>query len=295
MKPWLNMTRQKLNAYMTNPIATPSKQDQNGFKPPSRMLSFFLPLLLVCLWLIGFKTSANLLGTWHLPLFGGFFLLAILITVYRATRQLNQYLAKVITDHRWLAMLIEARISCFILALLLSALLTLSALVFVFNLHYQAWWILLTGFSIVAGLMLKLTFHPYLKAEIHDFSRAYVSVLFGAGFMLIAQLVWLLNWPPVRFEPMTIELLEFVRAQVNHPEILFQHLARTALYIEHNILALAQVDGFSPWLVASILLLTTSIVPFMALALFMRSLYELVLRLQTRQSNKQPKIPAEKE
>lgn len=235
---------------------------------------FLFSLLAACVWVIGFKFSAPWLQSVHLPLFGGVFLLVIFVTIYRATRQLNHYLAGVISEHKIIRWLIEARLSSFILALLFSGVLTVSAMVFVFNLDYQAWWIVFSGFAWVSLLMLSLTFRDYVRAPIYNFSRAYISVLFGALWMLAAQLTVVMLWPIHQFEPMTIELLEQVRANVNHGEVWFQHIARTALYIELNILALAQVDGFSPWLVATILLLTTSIVPFMALALFARSIYE---------------------
>lgn len=235
---------------------------------------FLFSLLAACVWVIGFKFSAPLFQSMHLPLFGGLFLLVIFVTIYRATRQLNHYFARVISDHKFIHWLIEARLSSFMLALLFSGVLTISAMVFVFNLDYQAWWIVFSGFAWVSLLMLGLTFRDYVRAPIYNFSRAYISVLFGALWMLAAQLTFVMIWPAHQFEPMSIELLEQVRANVNHGEIWFQHIARTALYIELNILALAQVDGFSPLLVATILLLTTSIVPFMALALFARSIYE---------------------
>lgn len=237
--------------------------------------NLFLTLVLSSGWLIGFKFSEPWLQAWHLPVFGGVFLVAILLTVYRATRQLNLYIASVITDHRWVRWVIEARLSSFLIAFIFASILTLSAMVFVYTSYgQQTWWILLSGFTIVSLLMIKLTFQRYVKTPIYDFSRAYISVLIGATYMLGMQLTVHMRWPNVRFEPMSVELLEYVRASVVHSELVFQHIARTAMYIEHNILALAQIDGFSPWLVAMTLLLTTSIVPFMALALFVRSVYE---------------------
>ncbi|WP_029934805.1 hypothetical protein [Thiomicrospira pelophila] len=257
------------------------KSVTNWFDRYPKSTSLLLTLLIGGSWLLGFKYTEPWLQNWHLPLFGGVFLLAIFITVYRATRQLNLYLASVITDHPWVRWVIEARLSSLVIALLLAGILTISAMVLVYTASgYPTAWILLSGLTIVTLLMIKLTFQRYVKTAIHDFSRAYISVLIGALYMLVMQLTVNMRWPPMRFEPMSVELLEFVRASVNHSEILFQHIARTAMYIEHNILALAQIDGFSPWLVAVTLLLTTSIVPFMALALFIRSVYEGVVALR---------------
>ena len=250
--------------------------------PKWQVLAFTLGLALI--WLAGFKFSQPWLQAWHLPLFALIFVGAIFSTLYRATRQINHFLAQVLSDHPWVRWIIEARVSSFIIALLFSLFLTTSALVYVYTLDIQAWWLLLSGFLIVALLMLKLSVASYLKPPVHEISRAYLSVVIGAGWMLVWQLIRLLQWPTQRFEPMSVELLEYVRHSVQHSELVFQHIARTAMYIEQNILSLAQLDGFSPELVAVLLLFTTSFLPFVALALFVRALFELSLKLFVKTS-----------
>lgn len=257
-------------------IEEPAIKDVSKKFPKWRLLA--LTLGMTVLWLIGFKYSEPWLHAWHLPVFSLIFILAVFSTLYRATRQINHFVAQALTDHRWVRWFIQARLTSLILALILSLFLTISALVFVFTLQYQAWWILLSGFLLVSLLMLKLTLVSYFKKPVEEISRAYLSVMLGATWMLVWQLVSLLKGSTPIFEPMSIELIEYVRSSVVHSELVFQHIARTSMYIEYNILALAQLDGFSPELVAVLLLFSTSLLPFMALALFVRAVFEFNLK-----------------
>lgn len=241
--------------------------------------------LAACIFIALFKASVNwpvIGGGMHLIVFWPPMLILIFLTSYRAIRKINAYVAEHITDHPIIKRIAAKPLASFLVAASLSVTLSCSMAVFTYTMSWSAFPIVVSGFLVVAGAIHALSFRGYLKSEVAEVSRGYIAVGAASLLMVIAYLLKTVLGDFVELDPMSPELIELVRETVNHPNYVFESVARTVVFLDMNVLSLGNVEGLTRSLVIMLLLLTTSAVPFVSLALFMRSLYEVVWHATTR-------------
>lgn len=224
-----------------------------------------------------FKISAGwpiVGGSAHILIFFLPMMLLIFLTSYRAFRKVNSYVAMHITDHGLIKRLAEKRIASFLVALGLSVSLAGSMAVFTYTMSWGVFAIVVGGFATVSWLISVFNFQDYLKRPVAEVSKGYVAVGVASVAMVVAYMTLTIFGPKADFDPMSPALIEHVRATVQHPNHLFESIARTIVFVNANILGLVNIEGVAQSLVIVLIVLTTSAVPFVALALFMRSLFE---------------------
>lgn len=243
-----------------------------------------ISIMAACFFVALFKVSATwpvIGGSMHLILFWPPMLILIFLTSFRAVRKVNNYVAEHITDHPFIRRVAEKPIASFLVAASLSVTLSLSMAIFTYTMSWSAFPIVVGGFVVVAGLIHALSFRDYLKSAVAEVSRGYVAVGAASFLMILAYLVKSVLWDFPDLDPLSPELIELVRGAVEHPNYAFESVARTVVFLNVNVLSLGNIEGLTRSLVVMLLLLTTSAVPFVSLALFMRSLYEVIWNVTT--------------
>lgn len=247
---------------------------------PSAVSVPVISTVVACVFIALFKASAEwplLGGSAHLFIFWPPMLILIFLTSFRAFRKVNVYVAENITDHSLVKRIAEKRIASFIVAIGLAVTLSSSMAIFVYTMSWRTLPIVAGGFAIVAWLIHAFSLRGYLKQAVAEVSKGYVAVGAASLLMVVSYMAMTIFGEIIEFDPLSPELIEYVRETVKHPNYAFESVARTMVFWNMNILSLGNVEGFTRSVVVVLILLTTSAVPFVSLALFMRSLYEVIL------------------
>lgn len=245
---------------------------------------FTISIGICLLWISLFKISHQIMGSYHIPTFALIIFTLIFWTILQGFIKFNQYVAEHISDNRLIIRLAESRICSYIISIFLSLILSLSAMIYVFIMDWGQIAIIITGFIVITLWLSTFSMTSLLKKRLADLGSGYLAVFAGAATMLLMQLFYSLHFQQNNFYPGSQELIDHVAEKIDHHNFIFMSLARTAAFFEESVIALNNIKELGSTLAKIFLVLTASLMPFMALSLFMRSVFERVTQLTIKYS-----------
>src|SRR5690625_71528 len=219
-------------------------------------------------------------GGMHLALFSIPIYAFLFSTTYQALRGLNHHVAESVTSHPIIRILIVKKASSFFISAVFALFLASSMLVFSFLMEWHVYAIVVLGFIVLSIIISVSDLKNYLKEGLAELTKGYLAVGVSVVTMVTLYIMALLflDQAASSFAPGSQELIEHTNEIVNHPLYIFQSFCRAMYFFNASILGLGGVSEIPRWFSLGVIIVTTSAVPFFAMALFMRSVYELTVK-----------------